>query len=142
LASDAVVVAEDDPDVRNGLVYILQREYDVVAAVENGEQLLNALQRFRPGLAVIDVSMPVLNGLEALREIQAKEIEVKAVMVSANADPAYVREALRLGALGYVLKSSAVEELSQALRAASKSRTLISRGIRFPRAGENWTPNQ
>lgn len=131
-----VVIADDHADVRNSLVEILQDCYEVLAAVENGQQLVEAVCRLQPELAVIDVSMPVLNGFEALQRIKAARMGLKAVMISSISNAAYVRRAFELGARGYVLKAAGTEDLPRALGAALEERTFVSQGIRFIAAPE------
>ena len=125
-----VVVAEDDQEIRRSLVEILLPIYAVVAAVPDGEQLVDAVRRLRPDAAVVDLAMPVLSGLDALRRLQAEGIQLKTVIISAHADPAYVRRALQLGAQGYVSKAAGTEDLLRALEAAFEGRTFLSSGIK------------
>lgn len=128
----SVIVADDSDQLRRELAEILAEAYDVVALVRDGEQLLDAVAEFEPDLLVIDVAMPVLGGLEALRRLVARGTRARAVMVSTSGDAAYVRRALQLGACGYVLKGSGVEDLPTALAAALQGTSFVSPAIVLP----------
>lgn len=123
-----VVIADDNEDIRLCLAEIITEEFEVVAAVEDGMQLVIAVKAMRPDVLVVDVVMPVLNGLEALRSLNEAGIRFTAVMVSANTQPAYVAQALELGALGYVAKATAAHDLPQAMRAALRGERFVSNG--------------
>ncbi len=127
-----VIVADDSDQLRRELAEILAKAYDVVALVEDGAQLLAAVAEFEPDLVVIDVSMPVLSGLDALQRLVTRGARARAVMVSTSGNAAYVRRALQLGAWGYVLKGSGVEDLPAALAAALQGTTFISPAIVLP----------
>jgi DNA-binding NarL/FixJ family response regulator len=132
LARIRVIVADDDAGMRQRLSEILTADYDIVAEVENGQQLIDAVKALHPDLVVIDVTMPVLNGLEALRQIKEQGIETKAVFFTGNASPAYVRRAFQNGARGFVSKGSGIEDLPNALKAVLAGETFVSPGIGYP----------
>jgi DNA-binding NarL/FixJ family response regulator len=127
-----VILAEDNEDVRRKLEHLLASDYDVLAAVENGAQLVDAAAALKPDLLVIDVSMPVLNGLDALQQLRLVSSDAKAIMISVNSDPAYVRRAFQVGAAGYVLKVNGAQDLPVALKAALDGETFVSPGIKLP----------
>jgi DNA-binding NarL/FixJ family response regulator len=125
-----VILAEDNEDVRQKLEQILAGDYDVLAAVENGAQLVDVATTLKPDLLVIDISMPILNGLDALQQLRLRAIDAKAVIISVNADPAYVRRAFQIGATGYVLKVTGAQDLPIALRSALEGKTFVSASIK------------
>jgi len=125
----SLIVADDSEEIRRSLADILSADYDVVGVVENGQELVDVATDLKPDLLVIDVAMPLLNGLDALAQLARSGSAAKAVIVSAIGDPAYVRRAFQLGAVGYVLKATAAEDLPAALEAALAGRTFTSRGI-------------
>src|SRR5574339_68470 len=101
-----VLVAEDHPIVRDVLSRLLAKESDleVVAMVRNGEKAVNAAIRHHPHVAVLDVSMPAMDGIEAIEEILVQSPQTRVLMLSGFNNNEYIRKSLEAGALGYVLK--------------------------------------
>jgi DNA-binding NarL/FixJ family response regulator len=125
-----ILLADDHGIVIEGLRRILDRpEFEIVGTVSNGHELLKAATKHRPDVIVIDVAMPLLNGIEAARQLRAANPESKLVFLTMHSEPVYAREALAAGGLGYVLKSSAGDELLDAIRAALKGRVYITKSI-------------
>ncbi len=126
-----IVVADDHQMVRQGIVSLLDREKDieVVGEAADGHETLNLVRQKRPDLVLIDISMPLLNGMETVRRIQMLDIGTSAIMLSMHADEGIVRQALKNGASGYLLKSSVVEELLIAIRSAVSGRIYLSPAI-------------
>jgi DNA-binding NarL/FixJ family response regulator len=112
-----VLLADDHTIVAEGLASLLEPEYELVGRVENGRDLLRAAEELAPDVIVTDISMPLLNGIEALRRLKKANPNVRVVFLTVHADVSYVAEAFRAGASGYVLKQSAAEELRSAIRA-------------------------
>jgi DNA-binding NarL/FixJ family response regulator len=110
-----VLLADDHSLVAAGLSKLLEAEFDLVGTVGDGRALVVAAKNTRPDVILLDISMPILNGLEAARQIRAALPECKIVFVTVHSDSAYVTEALRAGANGYVLKRSAASELAAAI---------------------------
>ena len=121
-----ILLADDHRIVAEGLKRVLAPEFDLVDVVEDGERLLEAARRLRPDVIVTDISMPGMSGLDALARLKAEDESVKVVLLTMHHNVAYAREALQAGALGYVLKRSAVEELILAVRAALAGRVFVS----------------
>lgn len=113
-----VVLAEDQAAVLTLLEQLLQHEFDVVATVRDGRALVDAVARVSPDAIVTDISMPFLDGFEAAREILCKNPSARVVFVTVHAEPLWMRRALAVGAVGYVRKVSAGEELVPAVWAA------------------------
>lgn len=121
-----VLIAEDHALVREGLRMLLSSEVEVVDTVEDGRALLGAAERLRPDIILLDISMPLLNGLDAARQLAQAKSTAKLIFVTMHADPAYVRQAFRAGASGYVVKSSASTHLTEAIQEVVAGRRYIS----------------
>lgn len=121
-----IILADDHALVLDGLRRILEPEYDLVAVVQDGHALVSAVEEFKPDLSVCDISMPLLNGLDALSRCRQTNSREKFVFVTGNPDVALAARAFRLGACGYVLKHAAAEELVLAIREVLKGRTYIT----------------
>lgn len=124
-----VLLADDHRIVAQGLVSLLSPEFDLVGVVENGRALLTAARELRPDVIISDISMPELNGVEALEELKKHDPGVRVIFLTMHHNVAYARQAMDAGALGYVLKHSAAEELILAVRAAVAGQTFVSPAI-------------
>ena len=114
-----VVIAEDDAIIREGCLFAtLEPFFEIVAAVDNGEAAVASVEKHKPDIVLLDVSLPLLTGFDAARKILAKRPEIKLLFVSNYSDHAHVEEASRIGAAGYVLKSRAFSELIDAMNRA------------------------
>jgi CheY-like chemotaxis protein len=131
-----VVIADDHEASR----YILRRfaasECEVIAEVENGLEAIQEIERLRPEVAILDVSMPVMGGVEAARLIRARQPEVRLIFASQHTSREYVEEAFRAGGQGYIVKQAAAAEVVEAIR-----EVLSGRQFRSPLA-EGRTPSQ
>ncbi len=121
-----VLVADDHRIVAEGLRGLLEPDYELLEVVEDGRALLEAHDRLRPDVVVADVTMPLLNGIQAVRRLKESGSSAKFVFLTMHPDVAYAAEALAAGASGYVLKHSAPEELATAIREALAGRTYIT----------------
>ena len=110
-----VLLADDHTLVLEGLRKLLEDHCDLVGTAEDGRTLVDAAERLRPDLILLDISMPLLNGLEAARIIRTRVPEAKIIFLTMHADPTYAQEAFRVGASGYLLKRSAASELVNAM---------------------------
>ena len=113
-----VLLADDHALIRDAFASLLQPMYDIVGAVSDGRALLDAAPRLRPDVIVADVSMPLLNGLDACLQLRPRLPRTKWVFVTVNEDPDLAVEAFRIGASAYLLKHSAAEELFEAIATA------------------------
>jgi DNA-binding NarL/FixJ family response regulator len=111
-----VLLADDHSLVLEGFRRILEDECDIVGTVEDGRALLDAAARLKPHVVLLDISMPLLNGIDATRQLKKTLPDVKVIFVTMHADPAYLNEAFKAGGSGYLLKRSAGSELIQAIR--------------------------
>jgi DNA-binding NarL/FixJ family response regulator len=121
-----VVLAEDHSLVADGIRALIGEEFELVDVVSNGLDLIERCETLKPDLALADISMPVLNGLDALREIKKRNLRTKVIIVTGAAEVVLATEAFRAGACGYVLKQAASDELLTALREAAMGRTFIT----------------
>jgi DNA-binding NarL/FixJ family response regulator len=110
-----VLLADDHSLVLEGFRRILEDECDIVGTAEDGRALLDAAARLKPHVVLLDISMPLLNGIDATRQLKKTLPEVKIIFVTMHADPAYLNEAFKAGGSGYLLKRSAGSELIQAI---------------------------
>jgi DNA-binding NarL/FixJ family response regulator len=132
-----VLLADDHAIVTGGLQRQLEADFDVVGVARNGRELLRAARALQPDVAVVDISMPLLNGVDATRQLTRRHPALKVVILSMHTDVAYVQAALEAGARGYVAKHAAAEELIQAIDAVLGGRDYLSPLVARPRqAGE------
>jgi DNA-binding NarL/FixJ family response regulator len=121
-----VLLADDHRLVAEGLKAILTAEFDLVGVVEDGRALIAATKTLRPDVIVSDITMPNLNGIEALEELKKTDPGIRMIFLTMHKDVIYARRALEAGAYGFVLKHSAPEELIMAVRAALEGRKFIT----------------
>lgn len=121
-----VLIADDHTLVAQGLASLIEKEFDVVGIVSNGNELLKSAALRVPDVALIDVSMPEMTGLEAARKLLAMAPDCKVIFVSVYATPEFVREAFGVGARGYLLKKSASSELVHAIRTVLNGNSHVS----------------
>ena len=121
-----LLLADDHPMVLDGLRKLLEPDFEVVAAVTDGRELLKAAQRLRPDLVITDISMPLVDGLEATRRLQKAIPGTRVLILSVHAEPSWVREAFEAGACGYLTKISASEEIGTAVREVLKGLFYVS----------------
>ena len=121
-----VLLADDHRMVAEGLKGLLVEEFELVGIVEDGRALVAAARKLRPDVIVADISMPQLNGIDALAHLKRDNPDVRVVFLTMHRDAAYARRALEAGAFGFVLKHSAPAELVLAVRAALQGRTFIT----------------
>ncbi|MFO1423505.1 MAG: response regulator transcription factor [Candidatus Competibacteraceae bacterium] len=121
-----VLLADDHRLVAEGLRSLLAVEFEVVGMVEDGRALIEATRTLRPDVVVADITMPQLNGIDALASLRKDSPGIKVVFLTMHQEVAYARRALEAGALGYVLKHSAPAELIAAIRAALEGKTYLT----------------
>lgn len=126
-----VLLIEDHTMVRQGLRRLLEMNEDIqiVGEVGDGRAALDAAQRHRPSVAIIDISLPGLNGIEVTRQLAKTVPETKVLILSMHADEAYVRQSLRAGAVGYLLKDADEQDLLKAVTALSVGGSYFSPSV-------------
>ncbi|MEK6586644.1 MAG: response regulator transcription factor, partial [Nitrospirota bacterium] len=115
-----ILMADDHAIVLAGLRKLVEAEGEVVGMVEDGRALVEAAQQLRPDIVLLDISMPLLNGLDAARQISKLVPESKLIFLTMHATPTYATEAFKAGASGYLIKRSAAVELKQAIQAVMR----------------------
>lgn len=121
-----ILLADDHTMFVEALQKVLEPEFDLVGSVGDGRALLAAAPRLKPDVILLDLSMPLLNGIDAAQQLRQIIPSVKVVFLSMHGDPTYVTEAFRAGASGYVLKRASATELIQAIRIALRGHLYIS----------------
>ena len=125
-----IVLADDHVLVRQGLKSLLEREgFQVVAEASDGQEALGHVQSLQPDIAVMDISMPTLNGLNAAREMRRSSPKTKTILLTQHDESQYIREALEAGVKGYVLKSQVASDLLLAIRQVSRGHVYLSPGV-------------
>jgi len=126
-----VLLADDHKLIRAGLVLMVQQQPDfsVVGEADDGRQAVELVESLKPDVAVMDIGMPNLNGIEAARQITAIRPDTAVVILSMHADEGYVLRALKAGARAYLLKDSATTDLVQAIRAVVEGKSFFSPAV-------------
>ncbi len=149
-----VLLADDHTLLLEAFEKLLEHDYTVVGTVSDGRALLSAAAELMPEVIMLDIAMPLLNGLDAARKLKKTMPKVKLIFLTMNEDPNVANEAFRAGASGYLLKTSALSELSKAIQEALCGRVyvtpLIAQGMEDPfiwQPVDNWgipqlTPRQ
>ena len=128
-ARPRILLADDHTLMAEALTHLLQVEFDVVGIVADGRALLDAAAELQPDLVVVDIGMPLLNGLDASEQIKLLHPDIKVIVLTQNREPRYAAEAFRRGASGYLLKDAAASELTAAIRAALDGKRYLSPGL-------------
>ena len=121
-----ILLADDHRLVAEGLRSLIEPEFELVGIVEDGRALIAAAEKLKPDIIIADISMPLLNGIEAVRQIKTTNKDVKVIFLTMHPDVTYAVSALEAGALGYVLKHSAPAELITAVRRALKGKIFVT----------------
>ena len=126
-----ILLADDHTIVRQGLRKLLEErpEWEVVAEAGDGREAIRLAEQHRPDVAILDVAMPLLNGIEATRQITKRAPNTRVLVLSMHADEAYVTQILQAGATGYLLKDSADVDLVKAVEEAVSGRSFFSPAI-------------
>jgi DNA-binding NarL/FixJ family response regulator len=139
-----VLIADDHKIFAEGLKRLLKEDFDIVGVVADGRQLVAAAEKLKPDVIIVDISMPMLNGIDAVQQIKKVQPAIKAVFLTMHPDIAYAMRAFKEGASGYVLKSAAPDELITAIREGLKGKTYVTPMIagKLIRAYESGSQNQ
>ncbi|MBA2484487.1 MAG: response regulator transcription factor [Nitrospira sp.] len=127
-----VLIADDHTLVAEGVEKLLEHEFQLCGRVADGRALVRAVEKDKPDIALVDIALPLLNGLDACRQIRKTSPEVKLLILTMHGEQYFVTEAFRAGVSGYVLKQSVAEELVFAIKEVLKGRLYVS-----PRVAEN-----
>jgi DNA-binding NarL/FixJ family response regulator len=126
-----VILADDHPVVRDGLCFLLNSQADikVIGTADNGHEAVQLADKLNPDIAVMDIAMPLLNGIEATQQITATHPHTRVMILSIHFTSVHIQRALQAGAMGYLLKESAGEEVVEAIRTVYEGRRYLSRKI-------------
>ena len=124
-----VIIADDHQILAEGLRSLLEPEFELIASVENGRDLVTKTKEMRPDVVIADISMPLLNGIDAAQQILNDNPRARIIFLTMHADMAYAAEAFRVGAAGYVLKKSAAAELVTAIQEVLKGGVYVTPAI-------------
>jgi DNA-binding NarL/FixJ family response regulator len=126
-----VLLAEDHMIVREGFRKMLELEddFEIVGEAQDGRKAVALAKKFRPDVVLMDIAMPLLNGLEATRQVLKAEPAAKIIILSAHSDDAYVKNAIESGALGFLLKQTSAHDVCRAIREVHKGKTFFSPSI-------------
>lgn len=126
-----VLIADDHDLIRQGLKRIisLEDDFSIVGDAENGEAALNILKDYQCDVALLDVNMPLLNGIEVLKEIKRQRNNIKVIILTVESDKKTIREAIKVGADGYMLKDSAGDEIVNAIKAVHSGEKYIDKSL-------------
>jgi two-component system response regulator NreC len=122
-----VVLADDHTILRNGLRHVLERQgFSIVGEAGDGREAIEVVERTKPDVIIMDIAMPLLNGIEAAKRITSDHPKTAVLILSMHSDEAYILKALKAGARGYLLKDSAEADLIQAVRAVCSGKAFFS----------------
>jgi two-component system response regulator NreC len=125
-----VLLADDHSVIRQGLRALLEKKgFQVIAEASDGEEALRSVEKSQPEVAIVDISMPILNGVDTARELKKVSPKTKVVLLTQHDEDQYVKEALRAGVKGYVLKSQAADDLVQAIQEVCRGSVYLSPNI-------------
>jgi len=131
-----ILLADDHLLIAEALQHLLQADFDVVGRVSDGRALLKAAEELKPDVVVVDIAMPLLNGLDAGERLKTLHPHIKVIYLTQNREPRIAAEAFRRGASAYLLKDSAASELTTAIREALRGRTSVSPPVARGMLGE------
>jgi len=126
-----VMLVDDHEVVLEGLIRILEKQggIQIVSVAGSAEEALERLERFPPEVVVVDIQLPGMNGIELIRRIKKSHPEIEAITLTVFDDEQFARQAIKAGAIGYVIKDAAKDELVKAVRSAAKGESLISTSV-------------
>jgi DNA-binding NarL/FixJ family response regulator len=126
-----ILLADDHTVVRQGFRSLLEQErsFEIVGEAENGRDAVLMAKKYHPDVVILDISMPILNGVQALRQIRKFDSKMRILMLSMHKDEEYVREVFQAGALGYILKQTSGPELINAIKEVNRGNAYVSPSI-------------
>ena len=129
MARARILVADDHSDMRQMVVELLEREFEVLDALGDGQAMVEAASRLKPDVCLLDISMPVLNGIEAARALRQSGSTAKIIFLTIHEDKAYLQAALESGASGYVIKRCLATDLRPAVTEVLAGNTFVSSSL-------------
>lgn len=123
---NTVLLVDDHPPLVEAVLTILKPHYDIVGVATDGEMLVSEALRLRPEVIVSDITLPILNGIEAIHRLRLSNVEAKVVFLTIHAEEGFLKACIAEGALGYVLKSRMKTQLIPAIEAALEGKVYVS----------------
>lgn len=127
-----VLLADDNPEMQNTIIGLLESEFDIVGVAANGAELIEAESRLHPNIGIVDISMPVMNGIDAVTEIKKHGSSMKVIFLTVNEDNDFVRAAFKTGASGYVIKRQMGSDLIAAIKRVLSGKMFVPVGYQLP----------
>lgn len=137
-----ILIADDHRLVLEGLKKLIELEFDIVGSAANGRDLVSTAKQTQPDIVLLDIAMPLLNGIEAARQIKADNPSIKIIFVTMQTNRDYIREAFEVGASGYVAKQEAAVDLITAIRHVQAGRFALSPSLSERLLGRQLEPDQ
>jgi DNA-binding NarL/FixJ family response regulator len=126
VARARILLADDHQEMRNVVVHLLEREFEILSSVADGRSFLEAASKLKPDVCLLDISMPIMNGIEAAIQLKERGSTAKVIFLTIHEDRDFIQAALRIGASGYVCKQRITSDLSLAVSEALAGRIFIS----------------
>lgn len=121
-----ILVADDNKDMRDTIIRLLEPEFDIVGVAADGKALIDLEAKLHPEIGVIDISMPVMSGIDAARELRSRGSEMQIIFLTVNEDADFVNAAFETGAVAYVVKRQMASDLPKAMRETLAGRNFVS----------------
>ena len=129
MAQAGVILADDHEEFLSLVKRLIETEFDVLQTLTNGQTVVDEVERFQPNLVVLDITMPGVNGLEAAQQLKAAGTNAKIIFLTVHKDHDYLRSAIAVGALGYVVKDRMASDLIPAMHSALAGRMFVSASL-------------
>jgi len=124
-----ILLADDHKEMRELVVLLLDREFDIIGALQDGSAVIDATSKLKPDVCLLDISMPVLNGIEVANRLRQTGSNTKVIFLTIHEDADFLRAALESGARGYVVKRCLASDLLTAVREVLAGRTFVSESL-------------
>lgn len=132
LGRASLLLADDHRAVCESVAALLELDFEVLGTVSNGEEMLAEARRLNPDVVITDISMPVLDGIAAVKQLRANNSDAKVIFLTIHDDPEFVEACLAIGALGYVVKRRLTSDLIPAIHEVLAGHRFISPGLHYP----------
>jgi DNA-binding NarL/FixJ family response regulator len=126
VARARILVADDHKEMRDKVILMLEREFEVLEPVKDGRELLEAASRLNPNVCIVDISMPMVSGIEASVKLLESGLKAKIIFLTMHDEPDYLAAAFKAGAAGYVIKSRMMSDLPVAINEVMAGHTFVS----------------
>lgn len=131
MARARILLADDHREMRERVVRLLSSDFDIIKAVEDGQAFLEAVSELKPDLCIVDISMPIVNGMEAATRLRKSGSTAPLIFLTIHEDRDFVKEAMRSGASGYVVKPHLASDLRTAIKEVLAGKTFISPSVNY-----------